>query len=39
VLVGSFFWVPWWGGHFFFFPFFFIGAFWLFALWRRSLRW
>ena len=39
VLFGSFFWVPWVAGwHMFFFPFVFFGGFWLFALWRRALR-
>jgi hypothetical protein len=38
-LLGCFFWIPLWAGaHFFFFPIFFFGGFWLFALWRRSLR-
>jgi hypothetical protein len=39
VLVACFWWVPFAAGwHFFFFPFVFFGGFWLFALWRRALR-
>jgi hypothetical protein len=39
VLAACFWWVPFAAGwHFFFFPFVFFGGFWLFALWRRALR-
>jgi hypothetical protein len=39
VLIGCFFWLPWTGAWFFFvLPFVFFGGFWLFALWRRALR-